>query len=69
MSWNHCCPRCGNENIEPILGEEVNWINDDDAKLIEEWWCDKCRIFWLTHANIHVEDREVVEIAGEKVIA
>ena len=62
--WKGKCPFCGSEKVA-IYGDcDVDWANDDEGTLIEDWACDSCFSTWTCHSQVTVNNREIIVEPG-----
>lgn len=62
--WKGRCPFCGSEKVLIFSACDVDWANDDEGTLNEDWQCESCYATWSCHSKAVVTDREIVVEPG-----
>ena len=66
--WNGHCPFCGSDKVKIFSACDVDWANDDEGTLNEDWQCDCCNATWPCHSKVSVSEREIVIEPGMRMI-
>lgn len=59
--WNGKCPKCGSDDVELVSDYPVEWGNDDQGDVSEEWACNACQKRFGIDARVEVTSRRLTE--------
>lgn len=59
MKFDYKCPYCKSENIEIESNTQVEWGNDFQGILEEDWMCRDCHREFFTRSEVTVKTREL----------